>query len=98
MKKSEMLRKAKGFLWDGVSEKKGKVTCICWALEKTVGDKHSEPLCNIIGARLGMHPTVTAWLYHECNIPIGQLTPKVVQKHRHTWVNVLIQEFEAKGD
>ena len=98
MKKSEMLMKCKKILWDGVSETDVKVTCICWALEKTVGNKHAEPLRNIISERLGVHPTIFSWLLYECNIPVEQLTDEAIQKHRHQWVDLLIKEFEAKGD
>ena len=98
MKKSEMLRKAKRFLWDGVSENTGKTVYICYALGYAVGDKQAQPLCNIIHERLEAYPTLFAWLRYKCNIPWEQLKDKAVQKHRYQWVDMLIEEFEAKGD
>ena len=98
MKKSQMLRKAKKVLWDGVSERNGKVPSIYLALACAVGYKHAAPLCNIIIERLEGWPTVGTWLHNKCNISIEQLTPKAVQKHRHQWVDLMIKEFEAKGD
>ena len=98
MKKSKMLRKAKEVLWDGVSENKEKELCICYALVQTVGGKQAEPLCNIIHERLEAYPTLFAWLRYKCNIPLGQLKNEALQKHRHQWVDLMIKEFEAKGD
>ena len=98
MKKSEMLKEAKKLLWDGVSNIDGKQRYICFALVQTVGGKHSVPLCAIIHERLGGHPTLITWLHYKCNIPEQQLTNEVVQAHRHQWVDMLIEEFEAKGD
>ena len=98
MRKSEMLMKCKGFLWDGVSERNGKVDYICFALQYAIGSDNADPLCKIISGRLEGWPSVVTWLRHECKIPKEQLTYAAIQKHRHQWVDLMIKEFEAKGD
>ena len=98
MKKSEMLKEAKKLLWDGVSNIDGKQRYICFALVQTVGGKQAEPLCNIIHERLEEYSSLFTWLRFKCNIPLGQLKNKALQKHRHQWVDLMIEEFEAKGD
>ena len=98
MKKSEMLMKCKELLWDGVSEYKGKIDFICLALLRAVGSSHAEPLRNIISERLEGYFSLRDWLCYECKIPYAQLTDEALQKHRHQWVDLLIKEFEAKGD
>ena len=58
---------------------------------------------DVIASRLGRHDTLEGWLvskgcisdeYHLHDIS----TKDRIQKHRHAWLDKLIEEFEAKGD
>ena len=98
MKKSEMLRACKGFLWDGISKRGEQKYAICYALTEMLGLKQTDELRGIIHKRLKDNTTLFAWLLYECEIPREQLTEAAVQAHRHAWVDLMIKEFEAKGD
>ena len=101
MKSSEMLRKAKDFLWDGVSPRAGVLNTnvgICYALICAVGRDESPRVHQEIGRRLAPYGYVDNWLHHIAGVPWEQLTPENVQAYRHRWLEHLIKEYESKGD
>ena len=98
MKKSEMLREAKKFLWDGVSKRNRKEVYICLALSFNVGFKQTNELRKIIYERIGGFGSIDKWLHDKYNIPKEQFKNEAMQAYRHQWVDMLIEEFEAKGD
>lgn len=114
MKTSELLTAAKKYLWDGqddnqledLSEHKSEYICfaisnvrhfelnlseapIYWLIRKTR---------DMIELRLFPWNNMDAWLLRGACIPPEQLTPDRVQAHRLAWMNLLIEEFKAKGD
>ena len=114
MKTSELIAKARKYLWDGEDDrdlddpKKHKSEFICFALSNVQRfdlQKTQAPLLKIvcktkdmIEARLFPWNNMDAWLQHGANIPYKDLTPDRVQAHRLAWMNLLIKEYKAKGD
>ena len=100
MKSSEMLKKAKELLWDGVSPcvPTNINTQIYDALEKAVGWGDSRDMCEEIKRRLCNYFYVTNWLHFVAGVPKEQLTPENVQAYIHRWFEHMIDEYQSKGD
>lgn len=102
MKTSELLRKAKTQLWDGVNVyaryDEDQHRYICAAVD-SVGrpSLRKEKLLSEISDRLWPAPAMGLWLVNQ-GVPEQQLTSERIQAHRHVWVDMLIKEYEAKGD
>lgn len=91
---ADTLRKAKKYLWDGVSPPYGKNAYICYAVSDTAGNDYKlyQLVTGLILNRLGNHAFVTGWLSAQ-GIPQEQLTKPNVQAYRKRWMNALIREF-----
>jgi len=100
MKSSGILRKAKTRLWDGVADLKycGYATTICRAIKTVSDDFKAVALTRVITHRIFPQYTLNSWLERAAGIPEYQLTSPRVQAHRHSWLEMLIAEYEAKGD
>ena len=107
MKTSELITKAKKYLWDGLDdfelEFPGKKTeFICYAMVRAANRPSEHALAQTLrdDIEVRMHPwnNVWSWLVHEARIPTKNLTHPNVQAHRLAWMNKLIKEYKAKGD
>lgn len=93
MKTSEAFRRAKAVLWNGQGRQtEGKERFICYAICRTTGHKKAK---RTIVSRLCYHHTLGGWLEAQ---GVREWTIKQLQQHRHAWLDLLIAEFEAKGD
>jgi hypothetical protein len=103
MKTSEILRRAKARLWNGVTLDKhgdvprGKSAMICYAI-MGASFAESDAVCREIMRRIHPYNTLRGWLANQPHVRLGDLTDKNVQRHRRQWVDKLIAEYEAKGD
>lgn len=101
MKTSELIREAKRYLWDGTrsSGLYYKSRYICFAIADVPLAAVSQ--CNkaqfLISKRLGRFETLEDWLKYN-GVRSREMTTKRVQAHRLAWMELLAQEFEAKGD
>lgn len=103
MKTSELITKAKNYLWDGVcDESSTKQEFICHAVRnasKTYIDaKKAEKFRGDLEMRLHPWNNMYSWLRWEANISDKDLTHIRVQEHRLKWMDKLIKEYKAKGD
>ena len=114
MKTSELLTKAKKYLWDGKDFRDlddpsaHKSEYICFALSNVQRFELdlSKPMIYklihktryMIEQRLFPWNNMEAWLKYGAKIPWEKLTQGRVQKHRLKWMNQLIKEYKAKGD
>lgn len=110
MKSSYLLKAAKKLLWRGsfneLDLQKTKFICIAINRAAEKEERFPKHVCSLkandlrkmITNRLAGYDSVETWLSCVHNIPRRALTHKKVQKHRHAWVNLLIEEFKAKGD
>lgn len=109
MKTSEILEKAKAFLWDGISHiGLDKEVYICWALREVLplapeceNDETFRKIRSLqeeIENRLGPgNATLEIWLERK----LGEdfiFSKKAIQAHRLAWMNLLIEEYKQKGD
>jgi hypothetical protein len=103
-KSSELLRRAKDYLWDGVSpmnKPNWKSIFICFAIRDAALPKEGyeySKLKNEITRRLKPFQMVYTWLHERAKIPGRDLTYKNIQAYRHRWLDALIAEYEVKGD
>jgi hypothetical protein len=98
MKTSEMLEKAKKYLWDGVETNSPKDAPICCALRKSCGAVQPKGIREEICKRLRPYNDVHSWLYYNPSVDREDMTDQTVQSHRLAWMNLLIKEYKAKGD
>jgi hypothetical protein len=105
VKTSELIAKAKKYLWDGLddSELNFPVTeFICYAVKRAANRPSEYGLAQTFrdDIEVRMHPcnNLWSWLVHEARIPTKDLTHLTVQAHRLAWMNQLINEYKAKGD
>lgn len=98
MKASQLLREAKNHLWDGCSLKGDQNQFICHALMDVAapGDAYGRAR-EIIEDRLKPSWTLEGWLIDQ-QIDFRQMTYPRMQAYRQQWLDLLIAEFEAKGD
>jgi len=95
MKTSELLIRAKKHLSDGISY---KTPYICFAIGRTVAAaRHKDALRKLIMRRLEGEGSLEFWLLSK-GVSRREFTRERVQAHRHAWVDMLIAEFQAKGD
>lgn len=95
---AEAFAAAKRRLWDGVSRRRNhKTKFICHALD-LVGNYHTVgPTANardVVMARIGDSFTMKCWL-RDRGIPDCLLRDCLVQRHRHAWLDKLIEEFST---
>ena len=97
MKTSEILTKAKDYLWDG---KSGKGTpYICWAVaDVRCSDGDYARIANIIALRIAPCNDASTWLRNAIGYNPYEAGEVAVQQWRHAWVDQMIEEFKAKGD
>lgn len=102
MKTSELLRKARRYLWDGKGKQKPKQCsglCVAILLAEThITYPMGRDIRNRIIKSLGRHIYVVGWLEHKARVPRRLLTAENVQEYRHRWLDALIAEYEARGD
>lgn len=104
MKTSEVLRRAKKFLWGGVrgyEVPEGKGYGICTAIFYASRDnwtwRQRDALINKIGASIRPYIYVEDWLMAK-GVPYQDLTKPKLQKYRKRWLEHLAALYEAKGD
>lgn len=105
MKSSELLEKAKKYLWDGIGDETGDETgyaFICYAILHAASTPSQIGLAQKVrdAIEVRLHPwnNLHSWLRYEAGIPEKMLTQERVQAHRLAWMNKLIKEYKAKGD
>ena len=111
MKTSEVFKRAKEHLAKNIQETRdhsSKQKFICLALvtaaahSKRVTDADVKRCDEIIESRMGGAYVMEKWLAARGYIPDYELcshgTKDRIQAHRHAWVDMLIAEFESKGD
>ena len=111
MKTSEIIEKARPYLWDGDLKTYGdKEEFLCHAIVR--GNRggrwdHRAPLAvegrlievrSVIEERLHPYCTLDSWLLRRAGVAMKDLTSSNVQKHRWQWMEKLIVEFKRKGD
>jgi len=112
MKSSEIIRKAKKHLSKTNDEfdYTSKSPYICDALGSvihgTLGLSNSEytalrnklsDIRSLIAHRIEYKFSLESWLISK-GVPRQEITPILMQKHRLQWMDMLISEFESKGD
>jgi hypothetical protein len=101
MKTSKLIRKAKKYLWDGKSIwKESTEKFICFALEQVENVPHFQVCAvqELIAQRIGHCRDLEQWLAYKLKCGVFELPSEQVQAHRLAWMEMLAQEFEAKGD
>jgi hypothetical protein len=111
MKTSEAFKQAKRCLAKDFKETlngSGKEKFICIAITvaaancKRITDKDVERCEDVIKSRMDGEYTLEGWLVGRGCIPEAFLNDHNIldriQAHRHAWLDLLIAEFEAKGD
>lgn len=104
MKHSEILRKAKRYIWNGKNQDDvNKDQFICWALERVSDldevDTKVRQIRQEIQKRMGDELTIESWLNRWGYIPANwypEFQVKI-QKYRKAWMNQLIKEYERIG-
>jgi hypothetical protein len=110
MKTSEVFKWAKQHLAKDFTEvcitRKNKFICIAIttaaANSKRILDRDIERCTDIVESRLEEDATLEDWL--ESKGCVGnylmrdRATKDRMQEHRHAWLDLLIAEFESKGD
>jgi hypothetical protein len=102
MKKSEMLKRAKRYLWDGHGKKRpGATAFVCIALINACGTSSEvHDLRDWIDHHLGEDSaggarTARVWLQDTLGRSVG---PSEAQQFRHAWVDSMIAYFESRGE
>lgn len=106
MKTSELIAKAREYLWDGLDDSDiafdSKTEFICYSMLKASRYPADFALAQTFrdDIEVRMYPwnNLFSWLVYEAKIPIEHQTHPNVQAHRLAWMNKLIKEFKAKGD
>ena len=111
MKTSEVFKRAKEHLAKNIQEtrdRSGKQKFICLALttaaahSKRVTDEDVKRCDEIIESRMDRAYTMERWLFWQGCVPgyftLDRATRGRIQAHRHAWLDLLIAEFESKGD
>jgi hypothetical protein len=111
MKTSEVFKRAKQHLakdYDETCNAPSKEKFICIAIttaaaySKRITDKDIERCTAIVESRIDGVCTMEGWLVDRGCIPEHGLCDRAIkdriQAHRHAWLGLLIEEFEAKGD
>jgi hypothetical protein len=109
MKTSEVFKRVKEHLAETYEEttfRKEKFICIAIAIaagrSKHVTEADVERCGGIVESRIQGMYTLESWLESKGCIPdyslCGRTTKDRIQAHRHAWLDMLIAEFESKGD
>jgi hypothetical protein len=111
MKTSEVFKRVKENLAKDLHEAynhSGKEKFICIATttaaahSKRITNEDVERCTDIVESRLEGAYTMEGWLNDRGCVPEYELCDRTtkdrIQAHRHAWVDMLIAEFEAKGD
>ena len=109
MNTSDVFRVAKGIVGRTRREafERGRHKFICVALgiaenEGLISKADLLKAQRIIRRRLNGFTTLETWLAHRrCISPMGRIDDAVcdaIQRHRHDWLDLLIAEFQSKGD
>lgn len=109
MKTSEALKIVKKFVADSigtcyVSDKQQFICIAAHVAERKgkIGYVDENKITKIIADRLYPYETLTDWLMSNKALePVFELddeTRNRLQAHRHEWLDMMIAEFEAKGD
>jgi hypothetical protein len=113
MKTSEVFRKAKEILphdlsWDVGWDAPSPYICDC-IRNSVIGPEWELPYERhpewesvleaqwVIRQRMDNEFGMEQWL-RKHGVPKGEINQKRLQAHRHAWLDLLIKEFEAKGD
>jgi hypothetical protein len=108
MKTSKFIRKASQRLWDGKPGTYEK-TCyvrkeeyICYALaaegKKRGLQQQANRVCKLIDSRLGKGSSLRRWVAVRLGVEQHELPTEAMQRHRLQWMQMLADEYEAKGD
>lgn len=97
MKTSEILIEAKKHL-ARTGEEENKSNYICNAINKASSHPKAMLLKDEISNRMNGKQTMKVWLNKVHGILWHELNTISVQAHRHAWVDMLIAEYQAKGD
>ena len=111
MKTSEVFTRAKQHLANDLHEAynhSGKEKFICIAIttaaahSKRITKEDVERCTEVVESRLKGAYTLEGWLNDWGCVPAHELCDRTtkdrIQAHRHAWVDMLIAEFESKGD
>ena len=100
MKTSNVFRRAKRQLLNEISAPSStEAGFICSCIRRVRApwpDKHRA--LRVIRERMGGCMALGDWLRYEHDVPDEDITATLVQAHRTAWLDLLIAEFEAKGD
>lgn len=88
------LKAAKEHLWDGLNK---PIPCdkeryICFAVEMADQSDVGMKVVAIIESRLAPNVSMAGWLYSR-GVSEEDATHERLQKHRHAWLDLLIEEF-----
>ena len=94
------LKAAKPFMWDGVSDIRGKYLFICFAISGAgrkglINPYDALVARSLINSRLDGWGTIDNWLMYSMGIPPAEITPERLQPYRLAWVDKLIEEFSS---
>jgi hypothetical protein len=108
MKTSEVFKKVKENLAKDFEETHRKEKFICIAIltaaahTKRITEEDKSRCTDIVESRLEGAYTMGGWLNDRGCVPENFLNDHNIldriQAHRHAWVDMLIAEFESKGD
>lgn len=111
LKTSNIIRKAKTYLWNGAGDQgQHKEEYICFAVTSAIrngvwgvnaspeAEQRASEIRAMIESRLAPFISLESWLMKVGNVPRSALNSRRLQEHRRQWMDMLIAEFEAKGD
>ena len=103
MKTSEILTKAKKYLWDGKSRWYAwgnHESHICFAVFKVFPDEYlTGHVTDMIMERIQPYGSASSWLRNAVgNQAVDAAGYAAIQQWRHAWGDQMIEEFKAKGD
>lgn len=102
MKTSTLLRRAKRHLWNGTTDlyRDYRRIPICLAIAEAdpyLRYYEDIPVCQEIHKRLEGYSTLENWLRSR-GIAITDDDDVLIQRHRKQWLDMLIAEYQMKGD
>ena len=102
MKTSEILTKAKKYLWDGKSRWYAwgnHESHICFAICRAFPDENmTMRVTDMIMERIQPYGSASSWLRNAVGSQSVAAGYTAIQQWRHAWVDQMIEEFKAKGD
>lgn len=105
MKTSNILKRAKNYLWDGVEScEYGKSFSVCGAVFLAVNNLPTADKIRAAQVRIkimqaiGENLFVSRWLQEKHNVPKKYLKqPKLMQEYRHRWLDHMIATYKEAG-